>query len=78
MRNFLSAISSLTPEFAAIWSREAKPAQAQAQAQAPQAQNVQTTELDLFDVIEEYRDYRRQFGERGQSFKSAFSTAQQT
>jgi hypothetical protein len=62
VRDFLSAVSSIAPEFAAIWSAEAKKARKEGKAQ-----------LDLFEVVEEYRDYRRQFAERDQNNQSAFS-----
>jgi hypothetical protein len=48
VRDFLGAISPITPEFAAIWSAKAK-----------KAQKEERMQLDLFEVVEEYRDYRR-------------------
>jgi hypothetical protein len=58
-------VSSITPEFAAIWSRETRKAQKEGK-----------TLPDLFEVVEEYRDYRRQFiVDKSQSTKSAFSTS---
>jgi len=50
VRDFLSAVSSITPEFAAIWSAETRKAHKEAR-----------TLPNLFEVVEEYRDYRRQF-----------------